>query len=64
MKHIFCSKDGQECNLNVKAKTCRYMNGTWQGKCFDRLESKGNVTQLVSIHKIHDAEKDDETNGD
>jgi len=59
MKIIICSRDGFKCDLNVKTKTCRHMNN-WNGKCFSRLERKGNMTELVSVKKIHDAEKDDE----
>jgi hypothetical protein len=58
MKTIICQRDGNKCDLDTKAKKCRHMNN-WNGKCFSRLESN-----IISIHKIHDAEKDDELEGD
>ena len=63
MKIIVCLRDGFKCDLDTKAKKCRHMNN-WNGQCFDRLERKGDITELVSIKKIHDSEKDDELDGE
>ena len=60
MKMIVCQRDNLKCDLNKERKSCRHLDGTWLGKCFDRIEHRGDITELVSIKKIHDAEKDDE----
>ena len=59
MKYILCRRDGFKCDLDTKRKSCRHLNGTWGGQCFDRFEHKGTMTELVSVHKIHDPDKDD-----
>ena len=56
MRWVKCGRDGRECDLNTKTKTCRHMNGTWPGQCFDRYESCNNTSR---IRKIHDPNKDD-----
>ena len=39
-KEILCRHDGLKCDLDKKSKKCRFIDGTWQGQCFDRVEVK------------------------
>jgi len=47
MRWIKCTRDGDPCDLDTLKKSCRFIDGLWQGKCFDRFETKEELPETT-----------------
>jgi len=54
MKNIVCQRDGKECDLNKPRRSCRHIDGTWAGKCGDRLQAEVKRNELVRSRREGD----------